>query len=449
MLRYPDVRFPKKILSPLGAPLLGLVAFAGCVANSVIDQSYDYARLGDYRHAFEVLDHEYQRQLAAGEVDERLARARDRMEREFLRDRAQQHIFQEREDQALRDLDRLEALEPGHPALAPLREAALLKKAKRIVAYADELLQEKDLTGAMSAYLESQRFVPGFELAEEGMAKVRAEVERMNARAQQQFLQAVRKVPEFRHIEVAWHAAAVIKNTTDPEDARLQSALAMEANAQSESARRTFERGRECENENRFGAALVLYKAARDLDPKVEGVDEAIARMNKELKALGMLEKAQIEMRNGRFKEAQEMLSNAFAISSLSRADISDLMIQARQMQGQKEYREARDLEVMGKKAEALAAFEALAEKWPDGLEDEQQRIVSLRVDIEGARTEWEAAEKAEAEGRLEEALDHYINAERYYAEWRDGEAEIARLRRLIAEQKAAEGAGGGEGRDS
>ena len=107
--------------------------------------------------------------------------------------------------------------------------------------------------------------------------------------------------------------------------------------------------------------------------------------------------------------------------------------------------RAARDLEVMGKKQEALDAFQALATAWPDGLEDERARIDSLTIDIDGAKAEWDAAEAAEAAGDLEKALRHYRAADRYYADWRDGKARIARLEKAIAEQKAKAGGDGGD----
>ena len=423
--------------------VLGLLILGGCATSSVLDQSQKFARLGDYQHAFEVLDTERTRQLEAGAVDEELEAAYQSMRLQYLRDRAQMRIFMEREDQALRDLDLLAESDPGYPGLKSLRHAALTKKAGRVVDRANTKLMQRDFPGAMEGYIESQRLVAGFAPANDGIAKVREEMARLSARAQQQFLQAVRKVPEFRHIEVAWHAAAVIHLTPDAADQRRAEALEMQRAALKESAQGTFARAKECENANKFGAARVLYLEARRLDPEIEGVAAAVERVDQELKALGMLEKAEVEMRNERFETADELLEAAHKISAYSRGAISELMIASRKLKGKKQYRHALDLEVMGKKTEALAAIEALAKEWPAGLEDEDARIVGLRFDIESAKTEWQAAEKAEAAGDLVGALDHYLTAERFYAEWRDGEVHIDRLRKAIAE-KAVEEAGGG-----
>ena len=105
------------------------------------------------------------------------------------------------------------------------------------------------------------------------------------------------------------------------------------------------------------------------------------------------------------------------------------------------------------------ALFKAYAEKAPyvTGLvaleEDARVRLVTLlvdcdpdalRIDIAGAQEEWAAAEAAEAKGELEEALDHFISSQQFYATWRDAAAQIDRLKKAIAAKaEAGEGEGG------
>jgi hypothetical protein len=445
----------KLLRLPLVLVSLALPFWAACSSQTALQRSQDFARLGDYGHAFEVVEVERQRQLLdSGEVDEELAQMHETRRRQLLLWRSRKAIFQEREDEALRDLTVLAEADPDYPELEALRKRALVKKATRIVQAADEQLQQKEFAAAMEGYLESQRLVKGFELAEEGMEKVRDEMARLDARAQQQFLQAVRKVPEFRYVEVEWHAANVIHNAPDREDAK-----GLRKAAKHENAKATFDRAVECQQDDKFGAALVLYREARQLDPELEGVGEAIERMTKELEALGMIERAQIDMRNSAYDVARELLGKAYELSTLSRGTISEMMIEARRLEGEEHYQKARDLEVMGKKAQALAAFEALAKDWPDGLLDEQARIAGLGTDVAGAATEWAAPEAAEAEGDLPAALDHKIKAERIYAKWGVGETHNQRRKKVIPEreakaardegkaaEKAAEKAGAGQG---
>ena len=429
---------------PAVLSLIGILTLCGCSTSSVIGESRDFERRGYYQLAFEVLDHEYTRQQAAGSVAPALEAEHARLRLEAMRDRAQSLIFREREDEALELLAELEAQSPGFHGVQELFDHAHHKQAKRLVLRGDRLLSERDFQQAMKLYIESQRIVKDFEPASAGMLRVKDELARMDAVAQRQFIQAVRKFPEFRHIEVAWHAAAVLKNTPDPEDERRSNATRLGEDARIERARATQAEAMACERENKFGAALVLYRQAKKLGPELEDVQESIERMQSELDALGLIESAQLTMRTGDFEQARKILDEAFEQSVLSRGVISELMIQNRKLEGESAYRRGRDFEVMGKKAEALAAFEALAEKWPDGLEDEAARIDALRVDIEGAKSEWQAAVDAEAAGQLEKAIDHYGNAERFYEQWRDGEAQIERLKKAIAERA---GAGAGEGK--
>jgi tetratricopeptide (TPR) repeat protein len=427
---------------PAVLSLLGLLALCGCSTSSAIEQSRAFERRGFYQQGFEVLDHEYKRQLEGGGVAQALEEEHARMKLESIRHRAQSLIFREREDEALELLAQLEAVSPGFHGAQELVDHAHHKQAKRLVLRGDRLLSERDFQQAMQLYIESQRIVPEFEPASAGMLRVKDELARMDIIAQSQFIQAVRKYPEFRHIEVAWHAAAVLKNTPDPDDERRSNAARLSEDARVERARAKQAEAAACERANKFGAALVLYRQAKKLGPELEDVQEAIERMESELDALGLIESAQLTMRTGDFEQSREILDQAFERSVLSRGAISELMIQNRKLEGEAAYRAARDFEVMGKKAEALAAFEALADKWPDGLEDEAARIDALRVDIEGAEDEWRAAVEAEGAGELEKAIDHYGNAERFYERWRDGEAQIERLKKELA-ARAAEGAGG------
>jgi len=432
--------FVRSVPSVISA--LGFLVCVGCAANSVVRESERFANLGDYQHAFEVLDDERARQLEAGTVEDDLEEAYQLARLQYLRDRAQRRIFTEREDDALRDLDLVEKLAPGFPGVAGLRRTANEKKARRIVERADRHLAEGEFVDALEAYIESQRLVADYEPAKDGLNKVREETARLNERAQKQFLQAVRKVPEFRHIEVAWHAAAVLHLSPDTSDARSADAKELQQAARKESAQRVFERAKECEGDNQFGAARMLYLDARRLNPELPGVDAAIAQMDLELEALTKLEKAEFKMRNGQFDLADQLLKDAYDLSTFSRGAISELMIASRKRRAQERYQQALDLQVMGRKIEALAAFEALSKDWPDGFEDEQARVIGLKVDIDGAKTEWAAAEKAEAAGKLEEALDHYLAVEQFYAEWRDSKAQIERLRAAIAAKAAEEGGG-------
>jgi tetratricopeptide (TPR) repeat protein len=218
-------------------------------------------------------------------------------------------------------------------------------------------------------------------------------------------------------------------------------ALAMRIQAQREIATRAMAQGRECEQQDKFGAALLQYREAQKLNPELEGIVDDIARMEKEVQAGLLVEKAQKEMRKGNFDRARNLLDEAFEMAVMSRPQISEAMIETRRLEAESRYQAARDLEVLGKKGEALAGYEALSKDWPDGFSDEKARIEGLKYDVENAQKEWDEAEAAEAANDLPKALEHYKNSERFYAGMKDGAARIERLQAAI---RAAGGTSGG-----
>ncbi|HZN40789.1 MAG TPA: hypothetical protein VFD82_18435 [Planctomycetota bacterium] len=418
--------------------LFGLLLLSACSTQSVIDSSHQYALRGDYRNAYLVLDNARQDQLSnGGSVDADLEAAHHEAWLAWLLFKARLHIFGEKEEDALADLATLLEAAPDYPEAKALVARAKYKKAQRAAKKGEECLQRKDLEKALVYFVQSEQTMPGFKPAVEGIQGVREALERLSKRAQDQFLEAVRKLPEFRFVEVRWHAGRSVFN-----DPRRDDAVELREQAQREIARRVFAAGRECEQQDKFGAALLQYRSAQTLDPGLEGIADEIARMEREVQACSLVEKAQKEMRKGAFDVARRLLDEAFEMAVMSRPQISEAMIETRRAEGESRYQAARDLEVLGKKSEALAGYEALSKDWPDGFSDEKARIEGLRYDVESAQKEWTEAEAAETAGDLPKALEHYKNSERFYAGMKDGAARIERLQAAI---RAAGGTSGGD----
>lgn len=415
--------------------LPGLLLLAACGTHSAIERSQQHAQIGAYERAYLVLEEaRREEQLAGGTPDEELSLAYQEARLKWVSERARLAIFGEREDDALADLMLLEELYPAHPEIADLKQRALEKKAMRSVDRGDTFLLHKNLPDALAAYLDGEKILPGFPPAVEGSRKVGEALAKLSARAQLQFLEAVRKVPEFRFVEVRWHALNASTNDPKREDAK-----ALEGRAQHEMAMRAQERGRECLKDRQFGAALLEFKAAQKLDAQLPGVAEDVEHAKKEFEAFGLMESAQKLMRSRHFDLAREQLGKAFELSTVSREEIAKLVTDTRRLEGESRYQAARDLEILGKKSEALAAFEALDKEWPEGLSDEKVRIEGLRLDIATAETEWAAAEAAEAAGNDVEALRHYETALQFYPGWKDGEDRIAKLRQKIESPSGAD----------
>lgn len=408
--------------------LIPALLLAACTSHSAIEESNAFARLDDQQHAFEVLDDAREAQLASGYVQPELEEAWSDAKMRYLFWRARQSIFQEREDSALRDLADLRALDPDYPGIANLEARANRKRANRACQRGDDALLRKDYARALEYFIEAQRIVPSTAAAIEGIDRVKQVTESLTVRAQQQFLEAVRKLPEFRSIEVQWHAANVLHNEPGRDDAR-----EIGTKARRENAEHTVRRGRACEQQQQFGAALMEYRSAQRIDPTYPDIERLIRQMEFEMVAIGHVDRAKMSMRNARFDEAREFLAKAYEASVLSRNDIALLQEENRKMEGQSRYQAARDLQVLGKKEEALAAFEAIAKEWPKGLDDEQARVVALRADVEGAKKCRADAAAAEAAGDQKKALEHYEDAERFYPGWQDTKDKIKRLRAALA----------------
>jgi tetratricopeptide (TPR) repeat protein len=421
---------PRPSPTILPSALLAALLLAACGSSSVIQESRHLARRLEYERAFSVLDEEYNRQVAAGdEPDEDLKQAHREAWLAWLLERARLAIFQEREMAALEDLALLEELSPNYPEIQNLRARANVKLAERAVEEGDLCLVNRDIQAALAHYLEAQKFRPGYPPAVEGTDKVREALSKLSLRAQNQFLEAVRKLPEFRYVEVRWHAD--IAATNDPERVDAQE---LELKARHEMAIKTQERGSECFDDGQFGAALLHFKQAKTLEKSLPGIDAEIESATREMKAIALMESAQMSMRSERFDSAREQLAKALESSTHSRDAIHELMLEVNRLEGKARYRKARDLEILGKKVESLAAFEELSASWPDGLLDEKARIEGLRLDIETAEAEYAAAEKAEADGDPAAALQHYETALQFVPRFRDAEARAKKLRAKVGQ---------------
>lgn len=424
--------------------LLPALLLAACATQSVLQESDHFLALADYENAWRVLDKAATDQAnGGGSVSPELEQERQRVLRLMLRDRARREIFAEREDDALATLARLTAIEPDYPGADDLRDWATWKKARRIAQRGDEFLARKDLTGAMEQYMQAEKLCPGLEETQAGLEAVKVRMKAMSTRAQQQFLEALRKMPEFRYVEVMWHTGNVIANSPGSDEA-----VSLQQKARRQSALKAVERARACTKQDQYGAALIEYREAMRYDPDI-GVEQEMLQVEQELAVLATLDKAQKEMRSGRYAEAREMLQGAFEKSVMARGHVSEAMVLLRKLEGEAKYHVAHDLELVGDKAAALAAYEVLHKDWPEGVKDEAARVDALRIDIEGATKEWQAAEQAEAEGNLPAALEHYQSVETWYPGWQDVRARIERLKAATAqpagEQAPAGAAAGGE----
>lgn len=401
-----------------------------CSTSTAIADGEHYSRLGMHYRAFHILDEAREQAMAnGGSVPPELEEAHGKARKSFLYDRARGALFLEQPEQALADLGALLAIDPDNEQAKVLRAAATRKKAEQRIDDAQNLLAKREYAGAMAAFLEAESIQPSPESLA-GQLKVRAQVEKQTERAQQQFLEAVRKLPEFRYSEVRWHSSNALADDPARRDAE-----ALRTASQLELVQQAMARGKEHKDKERFGAALLEFREAKRLCPTTPGLEEEIAAVELELKAGELVDKGQVCMRRGDFDGAKALFDKAHAESIVLRGAISELQIELRHRRGDRAYQAARDFEIQGLKREALAGFEALGTDWPEGFSDEKARIDSLKNDIEMAAVEYAAGEAAETAGDLAKAAEHFAASDRYYGKMKDAKARATAVREKLAKK--------------
>ena len=252
--------------------LLAVLAAAACSANSAIERSEEFLAEGYVLQAYEELEQERARQMQdGGAVAEDLQAEWEKVRFRYLLERGRQEIYADHELRGIAVLQEALQMRAGDPEALSLIDRARLKLAKRDVAIGTDHLLKRDFEHAIAAFRKAQEWKPGYEPAMEGEAKVHASVATLHGEAQRQFLDAIRKMPEFRYAEVDWHAQAAL--TRDPARA---DAVEVQQRAVREMAQAAREGAEKSRNEKNYGAALMEYRTAQRLWDGMPGIAEAI-----------------------------------------------------------------------------------------------------------------------------------------------------------------------------
>lgn len=415
-----------------------VLLLAACVGRGAVERSQEYAHEGYPLQAFAELERERTRILhEGGEPDEALEKAYQEATRRWLVERGRQEIYADQELRGITTLRHVLDRDPADAEALALVDRAQRKLARRQVDAGLDHLAKNDFEEAVKCFRQAQAYKPGFPPALEGERAVGERVARLHGEAQKQFLEAIRKLPEMRYPEVDWHAQAAITRDPSRDDA-----ADVKQRALRELALVARERGDAAREAKNYGAALMEYRTARGLWAGLPDIDSTIATMEREVQATWKTESAQLAIEASRFDRATKLLDEAYELSTLERSSISELRLLVRKSLGRRAYEAARDLELQGLKQEALAAFEALVADWPDGLDDEQMRVVALKADIAGAERSYAEADAAEQKGDLAAALDAFTTARLYYARYRDVAERIASLKARLEPAPATEPGG-------
>jgi len=409
--------------------LLAWLLAGSCATSTALQEANQYLTEGYLLQAYHLIETTRNQQLASGAVDADVEAAYERLRFQMLVHDAREAIYADNELHSLELVREALQMRPNDVEALALHQRAHHKLAARATRKGQDLLAKAQLQEALAEFAKALEWEPEFEDAKKGVVAVQDAVSRLHGQAQQQFLEAIRKLPQFRFPEVEWHASAALARDKSRDDA-----AKLQSRAERELADAARSRGDANRNDRNYGAALMEYRSARRMWPDLAGIDDDIAHMEREVEVVGMTERAQLKIKGGKLDEAAKLLDDAFERSTLERGTINELRFAIRRRAGEDAYQAARDLELQGLKAEALAGFKAVAEEWPNGLFDEQTRIGALASDIAGAEKAFAEGEAAEAAGKPAEALEHYKSAQTFYPKFRDLGERIARLSRQPAE---------------
>lgn len=400
------------------AACLLVVACSG--SSSALQRSRELAGDGNYYLALMALEDEGGAQSRDPEVAAAWREAR----LDYLVHESQRLVFLDREEDALELLAEAAVTHPDNPVVTSLTVRARNKLAQRATALGDRAMAFGEPGEALKHYQEATAWVPAHEPAIAGIERVRQTFAAMHQKAQDHFLEAIRRFPELRWVEVDWHASAALDKDPSREDAK-----DLRTRAARQMAQKTLDRAKQAESEGYYGAALMEYRSARKLDPTLEAIDDRIAHMEREVEAGGLLAQAMMHSANKRFDKARSMLEEAFVITVLEKAVVNDALLQNRRREAESAYQQARDFELQGLKAEALAGYEALDKSWQDGLLDVKARCASVRSEIAEAEKAWAEGEAAEAAKDMKAALEAYQNVELFYPGYKDVRDRIQRIK--------------------
>jgi hypothetical protein len=410
--------------------VLALLLAAACSSVSALELSEEYRSVGYLELAYHELHTEYEAEKARGAVLPEVEQAYLDLLPEYELFMARREIYGNREFEGIALLKKVLEKRPGDEAAAALMNRALHKLARRATALGQDRLAAGECEEAVVAFNQAFEWVPEFEPAIEGVAEVDALVAKMHGEAQQQFLEAIRKLPQLRYPEVDWHARIALERDPKREDS-----AELRDRAQRELASRAMDRAVQARDEGVYGAALMEFRTARNYWPATVGVDEHVAHMEREVKAQQVIERAMLMLNADRLDRANEGLDEAAAMTSLQAGWINEIRLMVRTRAGHIAYGRARDLELQGLKQEALEAFQAVVEEWPNGLLDEQVRVSALQLDIRGAELAYAEGDKSQQAGDLAVALEQFLTAQTFYENYKDVGERVRALRELLAEQ--------------
>ena len=343
---------------------------------------------------------------------------------EYLLEAGWENIFSEHEEAAMELLGKALGLDPNNArALAGIARAKE-KLAQEAVRLAGGLELEGDLEGALKLYNKATTYIPEFGPAIEGMTGINGLYQNRADKASGRYALGSRASGELQ-----WRQSYYQTGLALGFDPSLERAKRLHDRAGRRLAMDMFENAREMEENGLYAAALKDYEHIAEVWPETEGIAERVESVRKEVEAKEKSRQAEMLTRKKEFDLAEELLSEAFALSENEKADISGLMLGNKVGRYEVEYHRAEDFELESQFEAALEVYKKIDEAWADGFLDVKTRISYLSAAIEEATKAWQKGLAAEEEGDTKTAIDAYEEALLLYPGFKDLEERLKRLR--------------------
>lgn len=403
------------------------LALSSCRSTpDAVDRSREYYTAANYYQSFQELADERESNPGDPMIEREYQRARIA----FLLERAQEDVFREREPLAIRNLQQALTLDPDNEVAKRWLDKALHKLAKRTAAAGDQQRERGNLEEALKLYSEALRYVPDHAGATEGVALVRVDWASRRSKANTRYLQGVRALAE-QLFGQTWYQMGIALE----KDPGLANARTSQQTAQRRLIEHRYEMAKQMERDGYYAASLKEYQACAKLMPDLEGIADGIARMERETKAEDLARQGEHKMMRNEFEEARKLLEQAWEISVVERAAMSEMLVALNERAMQDLYGKALDLEYQHQKEKALALFKKVDEGMPEGFKDVKARISSLESDLAVAGRALMRGLEAEKAGDQAAALDAYQEALLVYPGYEQLDAKVAELKKALLEK--------------
>ena len=397
---------------------LSCVGLVGCgLTETPADRSREHLRRANYYLAFQ--------ELTDGGTAHDSSEYRA-VELAYLMADGQDLVFNEREDLAIERFRRVVELDPGNAVAELWIQKSLAKLADRACRRGDLHRANGELREALLDYKVAMRCVADHATAVEGVAKVGEVVETRHARAAAHYYEGVQALGEQLWPQTWYHMVNAVEMDPAHEKARDR-----RDDVARRLAQQRYELAQELEESAHYGAALKEYLAIKERDPEVDGLEQRIAHMRKEVETERLVRAAEMAVFRREYKESRELLEQALEQTVTEQAHISDLLILVRERDFEERYEHAHVLELEHQLEEALAAYKQIAAVWED-FKDVKTLIGNLESAVDVATKAHARGQEAEKQGDLPAAIDAYGDALLVYPGYRKLDAKVAELKAKV-----------------